>query len=234
MDQDDSEGEAELRKQSVGGLGLLQIAGCTGLTAYIVWAGILMPGFRRVPLRLQVPYIPASRKQVQNVMTLLKGRSGKAVDLGSGDGRIVLEASKRGFHPAVGYELNPWLIRLSKFHAWRAGCHGQVSYMKQDLWKVDLSDCSNVTVFLAPSVILPQEERSSTSRPLRILKLSLLEVKLLSELPEDAWIVAGRFPFPNWKPSCTVGDGVDRAWLYSVKQLRQENGSQITQEGTAV
>ncbi|XP_041062342.1 adenine nucleotide translocase lysine N-methyltransferase isoform X2 [Carcharodon carcharias] len=216
MDQDDSEGEAELRKQSVGGLGLLQIAGCTGLTAYIVWAGILMPGFRRVPLRLQVPYIPASRKQVQNVMTLLKGRSGKAVDLGSGDGRIVLEASKRGFHPAVGYELNPWLIRLSKFHAWRAGCHGQVSYMKQDLWKVDLSDCSNVTVFLAPSV------------------LSLLEVKLLSELPEDAWIVAGRFPFPNWKPSCTVGDGVDRAWLYSVKQLRQENGSQITQEGTAV
>ncbi|XP_078415114.1 adenine nucleotide translocase lysine N-methyltransferase isoform X1 [Cetorhinus maximus] len=234
MDQDDSEGEAELRKQSVGGLGLLQIAGCTGLTAYVVWAGILMPGFRRVPLRLQVPYIPASRKQVQNVMTLLEGRSGKAVDLGSGDGRIVLEASKRGFHPAVGYELNPWLIRLSKFYAWRAGCHGQVSYMKQDLWKVDLSDCSNVTVFLAPSVILPQEERSSMSRPLRILKLSLLEAKLLSELPEDAWIVAGRFPFPNWKPCCTVGDGVDRAWLYSVKQLRQENGSQTTQEGTAV
>ncbi|XP_078415120.1 adenine nucleotide translocase lysine N-methyltransferase isoform X3 [Cetorhinus maximus] len=187
MDQDDSEGEAELRKQSVGGLGLLQIAGCTGLTAYVVWAGILMPGFRRVPLRLQVPYIPASRKQVQNVMTLLEGRSGKAVDLGSGDGRIV-----------------------------------------------DLSDCSNVTVFLAPSVILPQEERSSMSRPLRILKLSLLEAKLLSELPEDAWIVAGRFPFPNWKPCCTVGDGVDRAWLYSVKQLRQENGSQTTQEGTAV
>ncbi|XP_072416060.1 adenine nucleotide translocase lysine N-methyltransferase isoform X1 [Chiloscyllium punctatum] len=216
MDQDDSEGEAELRKQSVGGWGLLQIAGCTGLTAYVVWAGILMPGFRRVPLRLQVPYIPASHKQVQNVMTLLEGRSGKVVDLGSGDGRIVLEASRHGFHPAVGYELNPWLIRLSKFYAWRAGCYGQVSYVRQDLWKVDLSDCSNVTVFLAPSV------------------LSLLEVKLLSELPEDAWIVAGRFPFPNWKPCCTVGDGVDRTWRYSVKQLRQERVSQITREGTAV
>ncbi|XP_048465591.1 adenine nucleotide translocase lysine N-methyltransferase isoform X2 [Rhincodon typus] len=169
MDQDDSEGEAELRKQSVGGWGLLQIAGCTGLTAYVVWAGILMPGFRRVPLRLQVPYIPASRKQVQNVMTLLEGRSGKVVDLGSGDGRIV-----------------------------------------------DLSDCSNVTVFLAPSV------------------LSLLEVKLLNELPEDAWIVAGRFPFPNWKPCCTIGDGVDKAWRYSIKQLRKENVSQNTHEGTAV
>ncbi|XP_067859479.1 adenine nucleotide translocase lysine N-methyltransferase isoform X2 [Heptranchias perlo] len=217
MDQDDcEEGETELRRQSVGGWGLLQIAGCTGLTAYVVWAGILMPGFRRVPLRLQVPYIPASRKQVQNVMTLLDGRSGKMVDLGSGDGRIVLEASKRGFHPAVGYELNPWLIRLSKFYAWRAGCHGKVSYMKQDLWKVDLSDCSNVTVFLAPSV------------------LSLLQVKLLSELPEDAWIVAGRFPFPSWKPCCVVGEGVDKAWRYSAKRLRQENESQITQDGTAV
>ncbi|XP_038676336.1 adenine nucleotide translocase lysine N-methyltransferase [Scyliorhinus canicula] len=216
MDQDDSEGAAELRNQSVGGWGLLQIAGCTGLTAYIVWAGILMPGFRRVPLRLQVPYIPASRKQVQNVMTLLEGRSGKVVDLGSGDGRIVLEASKRGFRPAIGYELNPWLVRLSKFYAWRAGCQDQVSYMKQDLWKVDLSDCSNVTVFLAPSV------------------LSLLEVKLLSELPEDAWIVAGRFPFPNWKPCYTVGDGVDRTWCYSVKRLRQDDVSQIPQEGTAV
>lgn len=37
----------------------------------------------------QVPYIPASRAQVQNVMTLLRGRQGGLVDLGSGDGRIV-------------------------------------------------------------------------------------------------------------------------------------------------
>lgn len=37
----------------------------------------------------QVPYIPASKAQVNNVMTLLKGRKGGLVDLGSGDGRIV-------------------------------------------------------------------------------------------------------------------------------------------------
>lgn len=40
-------------------------------------------------LFLQVPYIPASKAQVDNVMTLLKGRNGGLVDLGSGDGRIV-------------------------------------------------------------------------------------------------------------------------------------------------
>lgn len=87
------------------------------------------------------------------------------MDLGSGDGRIVsinrifggggglflqlfkfftavvltqkvLEASRRGFSPAVGYELNPWLIRLSRFHAWRADRHKKVSYRREDLWKV--------------------------------------------------------------------------------------------------
>nr|XP_008119238.1 PREDICTED: protein FAM173A isoform X1 [Anolis carolinensis]XP_008119239.1 PREDICTED: protein FAM173A isoform X1 [Anolis carolinensis] len=151
--EDAGEAAAELQGKTVDGWGLLQIAAGTGLTAYVVWAGILMPGFRKVPLKLQVPYVPASIKQVENVMSLLKGRSGKMVDLGSGDGRIVLEAYKQGFRPAIGYELNPWLLRRSGYHAWKAGCYGKVSFLREDLWKVDLSDCKNVTVFLAPSVL---------------------------------------------------------------------------------
>ncbi|TSK87535.1 Exportin-6 [Bagarius yarrelli] len=85
-------------------------------------------------------------------MTLLKDRTGSLADLGSGDGRIVLEASRLGFSPAVGYELNPWLLRLARFYAWRSGNHGNVSFRREDLWKVNLSDYKNITVFLAPSV----------------------------------------------------------------------------------
>ncbi|XP_067407191.1 adenine nucleotide translocase lysine N-methyltransferase isoform X4 [Emydura macquarii macquarii] len=137
MDPDDlAELAGELQGKTVGGWGLVQLAAGTGFAAYVVWAAVLMPGFRRVPLRLQVPYVPSSAKQVENVMSLLKGRSGKMVDLGSGDGRIVLEAYKRGFSPAVGYELNPWLLRLSNYRAWRAGCYGKVFYQQQDLWKL--------------------------------------------------------------------------------------------------
>ncbi|KAG9328104.1 hypothetical protein JZ751_016549 [Albula glossodonta] len=183
MDQDTPEEVlAEFKDSQLGGWGLLQITASTGLAVYAVWAGLLMPGFRRVPLKLQVPYLPASRKQVSNVMALLKGRAGGLTDLGSGDGRIpwqsgsvpqgsgmagrafccrkgesgertVLTAYRLGFHPAVGYELNPWLVRLSYFHAWRAGLYGKVSYLRRDLWKVSLADCKNVTVFLAPSVV---------------------------------------------------------------------------------
>ncbi|XP_063170961.1 adenine nucleotide translocase lysine N-methyltransferase isoform X2 [Candoia aspera] len=169
MDPEDAEEvAAELQGKKIDGWGVLQIAAGTGLVAYIVWAGILMPGFRKVPLKLQV-----------------------------------LAAYKRGFRPAVGYELNPWLLRLSSYRAWKAGCYGKVSYHKEDLWKVNLSDCQNVTVFLAPSV------------------LTLLEKKLLLELPEDARVVAGRFPLPSWTPTDTAGEGVNQAWAYDVKVVQQ-------------
>lgn len=48
----------------------------------------------------------------------------------------VLAAHKCGLRPAVGYELNPWLVGLARLHAWRAGCAGSVSYHREDLWKV--------------------------------------------------------------------------------------------------
>ncbi|XP_045931394.1 adenine nucleotide translocase lysine N-methyltransferase isoform X1 [Micropterus dolomieu] len=204
MDDDaPDEAYADLKTRHLGVWDVAQIAAGTGLAVYAMWVGILQPGFRKVPLRLQVPYIPASKAQVENVMTLLRGRKGGLVDLGSGDGRIVLEAHQKGFTPAVGYELNPWLVRLARFHAWRADYHEKVSYRQEDLWKVDLTECKNVTVFLAPSV------------------LSLLQQKLQAELSDDALVVAGRFPFPKWTPCRIEGHGVDRAWAYTMQAQRQ-------------
>ncbi|XP_026899538.1 adenine nucleotide translocase lysine N-methyltransferase isoform X2 [Acinonyx jubatus] len=139
MEQDDpGEALSELRGRRLGALELLQAAAGSGLAAYVAWALLLQPGFRRVPLRLQVPYVGASERQVEHVLSLLRGRPGKTVDLGSGDGRIVLAAHKCGLRPAVGYELNPWLVGLARLHAWRAGCAGSVCYLREDLWKLPL------------------------------------------------------------------------------------------------
>ncbi|XP_062999053.1 adenine nucleotide translocase lysine N-methyltransferase-like isoform X3 [Elgaria multicarinata webbii] len=115
----------------------------------------------------------------------------------------VLEAYKQGFRPAIGYELIPWLLQLSNFRACWAGCYGKVFYRREDLWKADLSDCNNVTVFLAPSVV------------------PLLERKLLSELPDEACVVAARFPFVNWTPNHFAGDGLERAWAYNIRDVRR-------------
>ncbi|XP_030813768.1 adenine nucleotide translocase lysine N-methyltransferase [Camarhynchus parvulus] len=189
---------------ALGGRGLLALAAASGAAVWATWAVLLMPGFRGVPLRLQVPYQPSSPRQVANTLALLRGRAGKTVDLGSGDGRLVLEAYKQGLRPALGYELNPWLLCLANYRAWRAGYHGKISFLKKDLWKVNLSDCHNVIVFLAPSVKPP------------------LASKLLAELPDDARVVAGRYPFPSWSPSSTLGQGLDQVWAYDIKEVRRE------------
>ncbi|KAM6121758.1 adenine nucleotide translocase lysine N-methyltransferase [Phoenicopterus ruber ruber] len=191
------------RGEALGGRGLLELAVATGVAAWATWAALLMPGFRRVPLRLQVPYQPSGPRQVANALALLRGRSGKTVDLGSGDGRLVVEAYKRGLRPAVGYELNPWLLGLSRYRAWKAGYGGKVSFLREDLWKVNLADCYNVIVFLAPSVKPP------------------LAAKLLAELPDEARVVAGRFPFPSWTPTSTLGQGLEQAWAYDMKEVRR-------------
>ncbi|NWR87482.1 F173A methyltransferase, partial [Furnarius figulus] len=162
----------------------------------------------------QVPYQPASPRQVENTLALLRGRAGKTVDLGSGDGRLVVEAYKQGLRPALGYELNPWLLCLANYRTWRAGYHGKVSFVKKDLWKVDLSDCNNVIVFLAPSVKPP------------------LAAKLLAELPDGARVVAGRFPFPSWTPSSTLGQGLEQVWAYDMKEVRR--AVQSNAQGSAV
>ncbi|XP_066239108.1 adenine nucleotide translocase lysine N-methyltransferase isoform X2 [Saccopteryx leptura] len=139
MEPDDPiEALTELRERRLDALELVQVAAGSGLAAYAVWALLLQPGFRRVPLRLQVPYVGASVRQVEHVLSLLRGRSGKLVDLGSGDGRIVLAAHRCGLRPAVGYELNPWLVGLARLYAWRAGCAGSVCYHREDLWKLPL------------------------------------------------------------------------------------------------
>nr|XP_034986535.1 adenine nucleotide translocase lysine N-methyltransferase-like isoform X9 [Zootoca vivipara] len=105
MDHDNVEKLAAELHEKGSAWGPFQIAASTSLVLYFAWAGSLALGLRKV--YLQVPYVPSSVKQVRNMMSLLQGRSGKLVDLGSGDGRIA-----------------------------------------------DLTDCNNVTVFLAPSLIL--------------------------------------------------------------------------------
>lgn len=45
---------ADLKTKDLGGWGVAQIAAGTGLAVYVMWAGILQPGFRKVPLKLQV------------------------------------------------------------------------------------------------------------------------------------------------------------------------------------
>ncbi|KAM4686962.1 ATP synthase subunit C lysine N-methyltransferase isoform 2-T3 [Amazona ochrocephala] len=126
--QDDCKGASRGRSW-----GLLVTAGVGGtlVALYAVVLPFVTPALRRVCL----PFVPATSTQIQNVLRMLENRSGSLVDIGSGDGRIVIAAAKMGFK-AVGYELNPWLVWYSRYRAWRDGVHHNTRFYISDLWKM--------------------------------------------------------------------------------------------------
>ena len=71
-------------------------------------------------------------------------------DLGSGDGRIVIEAARKYGARAVGIELDPELNKKAARNAEKAGVGGKVTFVRADFFKTDLSDASVVTLFLSP------------------------------------------------------------------------------------
>ncbi|XP_076585930.1 adenine nucleotide translocase lysine N-methyltransferase isoform X2 [Chaetodon auriga] len=179
----------------------------TGL--YGVWSMFVMPGFRKIPFNLKVPYLPSSKDQTLNIMKLLEGRTGRLADLGSGDGRVVFAASSVGFQ-CTGFEINGVLVAYARSKArWKGVPSGQVTFVKKDFWKTDLSVYNNVTAFLAPGV-----------PPLIGSQMGVLGEKLLKELPDGARVIACRFPFPSWPQQSTVGSGLDQTFAYDISSVR--------------
>ncbi|XP_010610422.1 ATP synthase subunit C lysine N-methyltransferase isoform X4 [Fukomys damarensis] len=139
--------EASSVKGSTWGLFFTGVVGGALLAVYAVATPFITPAFRKICL----PFVPATAKQTENVVKMLRHRRGPLVDIGSGDGRIVIAAAKEGF-TAVGYELNPWLVWYSRYKAWREGVHGSATFYISDLWKVTFSQYSNVVVFGVPQM----------------------------------------------------------------------------------
>ncbi|CAL8322558.1 unnamed protein product [Arctogadus glacialis] len=173
------------------------IIGGSLVALYAVTAPFVTPALRKICL----PFVPATTTQVENVLKVLRTRSGTLVDIGSGDGRIVIAAAKRGFH-ASGFELNPWLVWYSRYRAWREGVHHSTSFHISDLWKVSFAQYSNVVIFGVPQM------------------MEQLELKLSSDLQSTAMVVACRFPFPSWVPDQMAGEGIDTVWVYDAKTFK--------------
>lgn len=179
-------------------------AGLGGLVTglYGVWSLFVMPGFRKIPWRLKVPYLPSSKDQTLNIMKMLEGRTGRLVDLGSGDGRVVFAASSAGFQ-CTGFEINSLLVAYARSKAhWTGVPLNQATFVTKDFWTTDLSSYNNVTAFLAPGV------------------MEVLGEKLLKELPDDARVITCRFPFPSWPQQLSVGSGLDQTYAYDISSVR--------------
>jgi len=101
-----------------------------------------------------VIWVPTPDELVQAMLDLAKVTPNDFVmDLGSGDGRIVIAAAKRGAR-AVGVEYNPEMVELSKRNAEKAGVSGKASFVNADLFATDLSHATVITMYLLPSLNL--------------------------------------------------------------------------------
>src|ERR1041384_5540181 len=99
-----------------------------------------------------VVWVPSPQTLVDKMLDMAKlTPQDYLVDLGSGDGRTVITAAKRGA-TAVGVEYNPDMVALSKQNAEKEGVAGKASFVQADLFKTDLTKATVITMFLLPSI----------------------------------------------------------------------------------
>ena len=97
-----------------------------------------------------VPYVTTPTEVVERMMILGDIKAGdRVIDLGSGDGRIVIAAAKRGAS-GLGVDLDPSLVKLATERAKAAGVSKLASFKAMDLYDTDLSPASVVTMYLLP------------------------------------------------------------------------------------
>ena len=110
---------------------------------YIVLALILIFGF---VILFGAPFLPTLIKQIDPIFELLDLQEGQTlIELGSGDGRILYEAGKRGLN-AIGFELNPILVVYSMVKTWRY--RKKVKIIWGNYWKEKWPETDGIFVFL--------------------------------------------------------------------------------------
>ena len=171
-------------------LPLAPLPSCTGAFAY-------MDTERSV--KLDAPFLPTPNYVIAEILSKAGvGKDDILYDLGSGDGRIVIEAAKQTGCRAVGIEIDADLVDDSRFNAARAGVQDRVRFIVADLFKEDLSEATVVTIYMSGDV----------NRRLR--------PKLLRELKPGTRIATYTFDMGEWKPDNATSFGREDAYFWVV------------------
>jgi len=104
------------------------------------------------------------------------------IDLGSGDGRIVRTAAKAFGARGIGVEIKESLVKHANDEAKKEGIADRVKFLKQDLFKTDISQATVVTMYLLPDTV------------------NMLKEKLANELKPGTRIVSHDYPLTGWLP----------------------------------
>ena len=114
----------------------------------------------------EVPFITSPDNVTLEMLRLAAvGPDDHVIDLGSGDGRIVITAARRFGASGLGVEIVPQLVESSRRSAQDAGVADRVAFAEQDLFRTDLSRATVVTMYLLPEVNLQLRPALLALRP---------------------------------------------------------------------
>lgn len=154
---------------------LLCIIGLTGIV--VVGGSLLYHG-----LRYRLPYAPSSRRSLEQMLSHVDSIETKSIlDLGSGTGEVLLLVAEKG-GKAIGIEINPFLVWISRVRVWYRGYSGRVSVVRGDMFTIPLLSVDVVTLY-------------TLSNP-----TARLAPRLRAELPSHCLVISHAFPLPNWAP----------------------------------
>lgn len=144
--------------------------------------------------KLDVPFVASHESVLDTMFDLAKvTKDDFIVDLGSGDGRIVITAAKRFGARGFGVDLNEQLVAMSNEWAQEEGIADRAKFYVRDLFQTDFSQATVLTMYLLPHVVLK------------------LRPKLLSTLAPDTRIVSHDYDLGAWQPD--ESREVERDWI---------------------
>lgn len=134
----------------------------------------------------RVPYVPTPQEVVDRMLDIAKvGPRDYLIDLGSGDGRIVITAARKYKARGFGVDLNEVRIEEANANARRAGVTDRVAFYRRDLFQTDLSSATVITMYLLPQVNIELRPR-------------------LLDLKPGTRLVSHDFDMGDWKPDTHV------------------------------
>jgi precorrin-6B methylase 2 len=146
---------------------------------FVVVAGLA--GLTYGQVRLDVPYVPTPQEVVDRMLDLAKlTKNDFHIDLGSGDGRIVVTAAKRGAR-SLGVDINPTRIAEANENARKADVTDRVSFVQGNLFEQKLGDADVLTMYLLQTVNIQ------------------LRPKILAELRPGSRVVSHAFSMNEWE-----------------------------------
>lgn len=173
---------------------------CLILLIFLIKVLFIISSGSLLPITKGALFVPTSRIAINTLLNSIKIKEDdKFVDLGCGDGRVILSVYKRCGAKVVGYEINPFAYLIARI---KGIGKKNIKIKWKNFWNQNLGDADIVFCYLFPDLMKELRE------------------KLKKELKLGARVISFIFPIPEWRPHQEINvshsEKKDKIYIYSI------------------